>query len=175
MKARGYALAATIAAFVATLLTLLPWVSLEGRGVPMSWSGLGVFYGDDLVPSLPSINPLGWAVVFVLFEALVVLGIELFAAEQAAAFKRWLYLGLAGLSAAVALVLVVAVVVPQLLYGSMPDQLAEAVGGVDGGQITMGRGVLEVPSILGTAFWLLLTAIVAVLGFRAASREDVAA
>lgn len=172
MRSRGFALAAAVTAFVAGAMTLLPWVSLEGRGLPMSWSGLGFYYGAELVPDTPSINPLGWAVVFVVFEALVLLGFELFATGEAAALKRWLYLGLASLAGVLAVALVVAVLVPSMVYGSMPDHLAAAVGDIETAEITLGRGVLGVPAILGTAFWLALTAVVALRGFRAAGRVD---
>ena len=56
MTSRALALAATLSALLAGALTLLPWVSLEARGLPMRWAGLGLYYGDD-VGVVPSIQP----------------------------------------------------------------------------------------------------------------------
>lgn len=167
MKPRAAALLAAVAALIAAVMTALPWVSLESAGLPMSWAGLGFHYGEYLMPSVPSIVPLGWAVVFVAFEAFVALGVALFSGPAQAQLRRWLFLGLAGLAAAVAVVLVVAVLVPQMLYGDMPGHLADAVGGIERSEVHMGRDVLKVPAILGTAFWLLVCSGVALLGFRA--------
>ena len=58
MSTRACALLAVVPAFVAAALALLPWVSLEDRGIPMRWSGLAFYLGDD-IGTVPAIVPLG--------------------------------------------------------------------------------------------------------------------
>ncbi|MFT4199929.1 hypothetical protein [Gordonia sp. (in: high G+C Gram-positive bacteria)] len=167
MKTRGYALGAAIAALIAGGMTLLPWVSLEDRGLPMKWAGLGIYYGDDIGMAPPSINPLGWAVVVVAVEALVLLGVELFGGQAQTALKRWLYLALAGLSAAVAALMVVVLAAPSILYGGILGHLGKFVGEED---VQGGRDVLNVSTLSGVILWLVVAALVALFGFRATSR-----
>ena len=170
MKPRGYAVIAAIAALVASAMTLLPWVSLDDRGLPMSWSGLGFYYGDD-IGVVPSIQPLGWAVVFVAMEALVLVGFELFATGQIVAVRRWLYLALGGLSAAVAVVIAVAIAIPALLYGSALERLGDFAG-AEGDAIVGGRDVLNMPTLVGVVLWLAISAVTAGLGWRAVVTSD---
>ena len=91
MSIRTCALLAVVPALIAAAMALLPWVSLEDRGVPMRWSGLGFYLGDD-IGTIPAIVPLGWAVVVVAFEALSVLGLALFATGgQWQSAIRWFF------------------------------------------------------------------------------------
>jgi len=168
VTSRALALAATLSALLAGALTLLPWVSLEARGLPMRWAGLGLYYGDD-VGVVPSIQPLGWAVVVVTLEALLVLGFELFAPGPAGVLRRWLFLGLAGLAVAVAVLVVVVVAVPGLLYGNALEDLGEFAGA---GAVDGGRDVLVLPTLIGVLCWLVVTAVIAGLGFVRASGPE---
>jgi len=168
VKPRVLAVLAAVAALIAGALALLPWVSLSDRGLPMSWAGLGFYYGDD-VGVTPSIQPLGWAVIVVVIEALTVLGFELFATGEAAAIKRWLYLGLAGLSTVVAVLVVVIIAVPSLLYGNALTELGEFAGA---GTVVGGRDVLVLPTLVGVLLWLVVTAAAALFAWRATVKAD---
>ncbi len=169
MSTRACALLAVVPAFVAAALALLPWVSLEDRGIPMRWSGLGFYLGDD-IGTVPAIVPLGWAVVVVAFESLFVLGLVLFATGgQWQSAIRWAFFGLASLAAAIVVMLILAVAVPSMVYGNLFTDLG-AFAGVDG--LTGGRDVLVLPTILGALFWLVVVAVVAGFGFRAAGQRE---
>ncbi|GAB09863.1 hypothetical protein GOARA_048_00650 [Gordonia araii NBRC 100433] len=169
MSTRGFALAAAVSSLIAAAMTLLPWVSLEERGLPMRWAGLGFYYGDD-IGSVPAIQPLGWVVVVVALEALTLLGFQLFVpgGTPLAGAARWLFAGLAGLATVAAVLMAVAIAVPSLLYGNLFAELA-AYAGAD--VINEGRDVVAVPTLIGVAFWLVVTAVVAGLGFVRSSRS----
>lgn len=170
MSARACALIAAVVALVAATTTLLPWVSLEDRGLPMRWSGLGFYLGED-IGTVPAIVPLGWAVVVVAFEALVVLGFTLFArGVQGQLAIRWLFFGLAALATAVLVVLLIAIAVPSMLYGNLFTDLG-AFAGVDG--LAGGRDVLVLPTIVGAGLLLVVVAVVAGVGFVRTRRVEV--
>ncbi|HNP58027.1 MAG TPA: hypothetical protein PK331_16100 [Gordonia sp. (in: high G+C Gram-positive bacteria)] len=169
MSIRTCALLAVVPALIAAAMALLPWVSLEDRGVPMRWSGLGFYLGDD-IGTIPAIVPLGWAVVVVAFEALSVLGLALFATGgQWQSAIRWFFFGLAALAAAVVVMLLVAVAVPSMVYGNLFTDLG-AFAGVD--DLVGGRDVLVLPTILGAVFWLVVVAVAAGIGFRTAGHSE---
>ncbi|MFT3901411.1 MAG: hypothetical protein QM728_14350 [Gordonia sp. (in: high G+C Gram-positive bacteria)] len=167
---RNYALWAAVTALIAGGMSALPWVSMSKLGAPVSWAGLGFYYGE-ISEVRASIVPLGWVVVFVAFEALTLLGVELFAAgnPRVEAVKKWLYVALSGLAAAVAVLMMVIVIAPSLLYGNAFAELAAQVDAPapDG----LGRNVLVLPAILGVFFWLAVTSAIAVGGFRKAGQS----